>query len=169
MFKFFRRQSIDVTQKCFMAFVSGIVIPLEQVADPVFSQKMLGDGIAILPNEGVITAPCAGKVTMLYPTLHAVGLLNDDGIEVLIHIGINTVDLKGEGFESYVTVGEVVSQGDRLIHFDEKYLAHPQYNFTTMLLFPNTHKTFEFTVKKNVWVGKDIIAIINEEEKDNEK
>ena len=95
--------------------VDGIILPLEQVPDPVFSQKMVGDGLAIDPLSQVLTAPCPGTVTQLHHAGHAVTLTTAEGIEILMHIGLDTVALKGLGFEPRVTLGQKVALGDALI------------------------------------------------------
>ena len=78
--------------------LDGIILPLEQVPDPVFSQKMVGDGLSIDPLNQLLTAPCAGTVTQLFPTGHALTLTTAEGVEVMMHIGLDTVTLKGDGF-----------------------------------------------------------------------
>jgi PTS system glucose-specific IIA component len=102
----------------FLAPISGRVLPLEEVPDPVFAQKMAGDGIAIEPTEGLLVAPVSGKVGVLFPTFHAISLMNETGLEMLIHIGIDTVKMNGEGFQPFVQVGDEVKAGDPLIRFD---------------------------------------------------
>lgn len=101
-----------------LAPVSGELVQLEDVPDPVFSEKMMGDGIAIKPAEGVAVSPVDGKVMQVFPTKHAVGLQAENGAEILIHIGLETVSLDGEGFTSHISEGDRVKQGDKLISFD---------------------------------------------------
>ncbi|KTF68603.1 phosphoenolpyruvate--protein phosphotransferase [Sphingomonas sp. HT-1] len=98
--------------------MAGWLMPLEEVPDPVFAQRMLGDGVAIDPVEGCLYAPCDGEVSVLQPTGHAITLRAGDAIEVLMHIGIDTVQLAGKGFEPEVKVGDRVRRGDVLIRFD---------------------------------------------------
>ena len=100
---------------------------LEKVADPAFAQKMLGDGAAIDPQNELIVAPCEGTITMMYPTLHAFGITNTDGVEILVHIGIDTVAMKGDGFEYLVKEGQKVSAGTPLIKFDKKKISEAGY------------------------------------------
>lgn len=99
-------------------FMNGDLIPLEEVEDPLFAQKMLGDGFAIEPTNGDIFAPVGGKFTVVFPTLHAYGIKTQNNVEVLLHIGLETVGLDGEGFESFVKVGEKVKQGDLIGRVD---------------------------------------------------
>lgn len=98
--------------------MAGWLMPLEEVPDPVFAQRMLGDGVAIDPTEGCLYAPCDGEVTVLQPTGHAITLRAGDGVELLMHIGIDTVQLAGAGFDPQVKVGDQVRAGDVLIRFD---------------------------------------------------
>jgi len=98
--------------------MTGNVVKMEDVPDDMFSQKMLGDGIAIEPAEGTVVAPLDGEIIQFFPTKHAVGIRGNSGLEVLIHIGLETVALNGEGFEGYVQQGDKVRAGDKLISFD---------------------------------------------------
>ena len=112
-----------------LAPVSGEVISVEDINDGVFSSKALGDGVGIIPDDGVIVAPCAAKVTTLIEdSKHAVGLALGNGMELLIHVGLDTVDMKGVGFEYKVGLNDVVKAGDPLIIFDRneiKKAGHP--------------------------------------------
>ena len=90
------------------AVVSGQIIPIEKVKDEAFAKKMMGDGVAIVPSDDYIVSPCDGTVSMLYPTLHAFAVTSEDGMDILIHIGIDTVKLKGKGFRSFVKQGQKV-------------------------------------------------------------
>ncbi|HDY9529423.1 glucose-specific PTS transporter subunit IIBC [Staphylococcus argenteus] len=104
--------------------LTGEVTPLSEVSDQVFSEKMMGDGIAIKPSQGEVRAPFNGKVQMIFPTKHAIGLVSDSGLELLIHIGLDTVKLNGEGFTLHVEEGQEVKQGDLLISFDLDYIRN---------------------------------------------
>lgn len=157
MFNFFKKQSSELVKNAICAVADGKLVALESVSDPVFSEKMLGDGIAIIPQNGYIVAPCDGQITMIYPTLHAFGIENEEGVEILIHIGINTVDLNGAGFTQYVSVNEKVKTGDKVISFDTDYLLEEKYDFTTMMIFPNCAHQL---IKKDIGFvrkGKDIV------------
>ncbi len=118
--------------------MNGTVIPLEEVEDDVFSQKILGDGIAIEPAEGKLFAPCDGKIDTVFDTKHAVNMVSEDGVELLMHIGIDTVKLEGKYFESHVTDGQKVKKGDLLVSFDRKAIQAAGYKLTTPLLICNT-------------------------------
>lgn len=140
------------------AAVTGRLIPLEKVKDEVFAQKMLGDGVAIIPDGEIVTAPCSGKLTMIYPTLHAFGIKNDAGLEILVHIGIDTVKLKGKGFKCYVNVGDRVQIGDKIIRYDSYLMNQEGYDMSVMILFPNCN--YELCIHEEGYVkkGKSIIA-----------
>ncbi|GIN59668.1 putative phosphotransferase enzyme IIA component YpqE [Lederbergia ruris] len=119
MFKrlFGKKQEIIKTIEL-KAFASGNIVPIENVPDPVFSQKLMGDGIAILPDEGRFVAPVDGEIIQVFPTKHAVGIKTMNGTEILIHIGLETVSMNGEGFTSHVKEGEKVKSGDILVTVD---------------------------------------------------
>ena len=97
---------------------NGECIPIEQVPDPVFAEKILGDGIAIKPSDNNVYSPCDGTIVQIAHTFHALGIESDDGLEILVHLGINTVELKGEGFTCFVKVGQHVKSGDKLMEMD---------------------------------------------------
>lgn len=118
--------------------VKGRVLPVEQSADEVFSSKALGDGIAVDPEDGLVCAPCDGTVSLLFPTRHAVGITSEEGVELLIHIGINTVQLDGEGFEAFVEQGTRVKRGDKLIRADLALIRQRGMNPQTMMILPES-------------------------------
>lgn len=139
--------------------LSGLLVPLEDVPDPVFSQKMVGDGIAIDPTSEVLVAPCAGEIVQLHPAGHAVTLRSPQGVEVLLHIGIDTVKLKGEGFEPRIQVGQLVQAGDELIRFSADLLAQKAKSLISMLVFTNEERVASFSFKSGrVAAGKDTAA-----------
>lgn len=117
--------------------ISGSVLQLEKIPDPTFSQKMMGDGIAIEPTTGKVVAPFSGKVIQLFPTKHAIGLRSDTGIELLIHIGLETVSLNGEGFDAFVKQGDQINTGDTLITFDINGLREKGFNLITPIIITN--------------------------------
>lgn len=95
--------------------ISGEIIPLSDVQDKTFSDKLIGDGVAIIPSEGKVYAPFDGKITNIFPTKHAIGLKSDEGVELLIHIGLDTVELKGQGFISHVEEGDRVFKNQLIL------------------------------------------------------
>jgi PTS system glucose-specific IIA component len=102
--------------------IKGKVIDITDVPDAVFAGKMMGDGVGIEPEGNVITAPCDGKVILVAKTLHAVAM-EVQGVEILIHIGMDTVELEGQGFTAHIGAGDVVKKGDPLISFDREYIS----------------------------------------------
>ena len=114
--------------------ISGKIIPITEVPDSVFSEKILGDGIAIIPSDGKIYSPINGVVSSVAETLHAYGFTSDDGLDVLVHFGLETVNLKGEGFKSYVKDGDRVSVGDLVAEVDIELLKSKGINIITPVL-----------------------------------
>ena len=115
----------------------GEVINIEDVKDPVFSQKMMGDGFAVEPENGHIVSPVAGKVTSVFPTKHALGLVTDNGLEVLVHIGLDTVSLEGKPFEVKVSEGQTVAAGDLLVEADLDAIREAGRETSTIVVFTN--------------------------------
>ena len=116
--------------------MKGQVLDVGQSADEVFASKALGDGVAINPVEGMVCAPCDGTISLLFPTKHAVGITSETGVEVLIHIGINTVQLDGQGFEAFVAQGDKVKKGHKLIAADLDLIREKGMNPQTMMILP---------------------------------
>ena len=116
--------------------VQGEVIDIEKVQDEVFSSKMMGDGFAVEPQADCVTAPCDGKIVLLSKTKHAIAIENQ-GVQLLIHIGLDTVELGGVGFTSYVEQGAQVKKGERLISFDKDYIAEKGKKLTTIVVITN--------------------------------
>ena len=115
----------------------GEVINIEDVKDPVFSQKMMGDGFAVEPENGHIVSPVAGKVTSVFPTKHALGLVTDNGLDVLVHIGLDTVSLEGKPFEVKVSEGQTVAAGDLLVEADLDAIRAAGRETSTIVVFTN--------------------------------
>src|SRR6201981_183537 len=145
--------------------LSGPVIPLEDVPDPVFAQRMAGDGLAICPVDNQVLSPCSGKVTQVHRKRHAVTLATDQGIEILIHIGIETVNLGGEGFEISVSDGQRVKRGDVLIEFDADLIARKAKSLVTVILIANSDR-FQPTnpFRGNPLAGKTPLFIVGTQE-----
>jgi glucose PTS system EIICBA or EIICB component len=117
--------------------ISGRVLSLSEVPDATFSQKLLGDGFAVMPSEGVVFAPVAGKIETLFPTLHAIGLKSRSGVELLIHVGVDTVQMKGEGFKAFVKQGDWVEPGQKLLEFDMELVRKKAKSLATPILVTN--------------------------------
>ena len=138
----------------------GQIIPLSEVPDKVFSEKMMGDGIGFIPEKGEIVAPFDGTVKTIFPTKHAIGLESDTGIELLIHIGIDTVKLNGEGFESLVNADEPVTQGQPLMKVNLAYLKENAPSIVTPLVITNLdNKTLTVDDIKDVEPSKRIMKV----------
>lgn len=120
--------------------IEGELIQLSEVKDAAFAQGALGKGIAIRPTKGVVKAPISGEVTTIFPTLHAIGITSDDGVEMLIHVGLDTVQLEGKYFKSNVKQGDKVNVGDLLIEFDIKAIEEAGYSVETPVIITNTNE-----------------------------
>jgi len=130
----------NIAVQTLKSVVDGKVVPLADVNDQVFASGSLGNGVAIYPSNGMIVSPIAGKVSMVYPTGHAVGITTDEGQEILIHIGINTVNLKGRGFNVMVKEDQTVKAGDPLVQVDLDLIKNEGFDPTVMVLALNTPK-----------------------------
>ncbi|MED4116280.1 beta-glucoside-specific PTS transporter subunit IIABC [Priestia megaterium] len=141
--------------------LTGVIQPLSQVDDPVFSSEAMGKGIAIQPSEGVVVAPFDGTVTSLFPTGHAVGVTSLAGAEVLIHIGINTVELKGKHFKPLVSQGDTVKKGDKLIEFDIEGIKEAGYSIMTPVIVTNTFNYQKITnaVSGNIHITENLLQL----------
>lgn len=141
-----------------LAPIEGEVIALSEVKDEAFSNELLGKGVCIVPSSNQVVAPVSGVVTNLFPTLHAVGITSEDGIEVLIHIGMDTVNLNGQYFKAFVKQGDKVNMGDLLIEFDRNELLKQNINLQTPVVITNTKdlNTVEGYAVKSVHV-KDVL------------
>lgn len=141
------------------AHVSGKSVKLENVEDEVFSQKILGDGIAVEPIEGKLYAPCDGVVDMVFETKHAVNLKSRKGCEILLHIGIDTVQLEGRHFTSHVKDGQSVKKGDLLVTFDIKAIQQEGYKVTTPMIICNSdrYSALETVNRGAVRAGEDLL------------
>ncbi|TYS55440.1 PTS glucose transporter subunit IICBA [Sutcliffiella horikoshii] len=117
--------------------MTGKLLPISEVPDKIFSQKMMGDGFAIEPTGGKVVSPVAGKIVNLFPTKHAIGIETADGREVLVHVGIDTVNLKGKGFESLVEQGDTVEQGQALLNVDLRIVSEEATSIITPIIFTN--------------------------------
>ena len=139
----------------FNAPLAGKVLPLSEVKDDVFSSKMLGDGVAIVPSKGELFAPIDGVIEMVYSTKHALGLKTTDGVEILFHIGIDTVNLEGKYFTSYVQEGQKVSQGDLLLSFELEKIIESGFDPTTMIIVTNP-KNVKLKISEQEEVSKEL-------------
>lgn len=158
-------------QEVVYAPITGKVKQIDQVPDPTFSEKMMGDGLAIEPTDGKVVAPIAGEIVQIFPTKHAVGLKGNSGIEVLIHIGLETVGLDGEGFEAHVNQGDQVEVGDPLITFDLDFIKGKAASAITPVVITNgdTLSNFDKTDVSEVTAGESMLFTTTTNGKENEK
>lgn len=124
-------------EEVFVAPVNGKAVDITEVPDPTFSEKMMGEGIAVVPEEGKVVAPVAGEIVQLFHTKHAVGIKTKGGIEVLIHIGLETVGMNGEGFTAHIKEGDKVKPGDLLIEFDMDLVNEKASSTITPIVLTN--------------------------------
>lgn len=141
--------------------MNGTAVKLEDVEDEVFSQKILGEGAAVEPSEGKLYAPCDGKIDSVFDTKHAVNMVSDDGVEILLHIGIDTVKLGGQYFEAHVSDGQEVKKGDLLISFDMDKIKAAGYKVTTPIIIGNTddYASVEPAAENSISAGDIILKI----------
>lgn len=132
-----------------MAPMSGKVVDLTEVPDPVFSQKLMGEGVAIIPSDGIVTSPVNGEIVQIFNTKHAIALRSNSGIEIIIHIGLETVNLKGEGFEIYAKEGQRVKVGDKILKVDLNLIDEKGYNPITPVVIVNGGEKAE-KINKNL-------------------
>lgn len=139
----------------------GKAVSLKEVPDPTFSDGILGDGAAVIPEEGKFYAPADGKIDMVFDTLHAISMTTDFGAEVLIHVGLDTVQLKGEGFESHVKAGDAVKKGQLLLTADLEKIKEAGYNTITPILICNTgeYHSVQGIEKEEIEAGAEILKI----------
>ncbi|MBO0603441.1 PTS glucose transporter subunit IIA [Sporosarcina sp. E16_3] len=155
--KLFKKRKLEI-----YAPVNGQIVPLDQVPDPVFSEKMMGEGIAIMPDNGNIHAPVAGTVVLVSDTKHAIGLRSNDGTEILIHIGLETVALKGEGFTVLVAAGDKVSVGQSLIEVDWDYIReHAKSIITPIVITNSAERNVQLEVTKEGIMGETVLMTIS--------
>lgn len=121
----------------FKAPVSGETVDLVDLPDRVFADKIVGDGMAFKPDQGVLYAPVAGEIIQVFPTKHAIGLKTKEGLEVLLHIGLDTVEMKGEGFKSFIHLNQQVEVGDKLMEFDLNLISERGKSILTPLIITN--------------------------------
>ena len=125
--------------------IKGKVIPLSEVEDEAFSSGLLGKGVAMIPEEGVIYAPANGEISAFFPTGHAIGMKTEDGLEILIHVGMDTVQLDGKGFTPLVSKGDIVNKGQKLLKFDKEFIKEEGYSLVTPVLISNFDQFEEIT------------------------
>lgn len=131
---FFKRKKKEIL---IQSPLEGEILPLERVPDEVFSQKMLGDGFAVDPTNGTVVSPVDGEIVNVFPTKHAIGIKDTNGKELLIHVGLDTVNLQGEGFTSFVTDGQAVKKGQKLLEVDFAGIKDKVPSIITIVVMTN--------------------------------
>lgn len=155
MFNFFKKKChIDIYQP-----LMGSVVDISTVSDPTFAQKMMGEGVAIEPSNNVLVAPCDGQIAMVTPTKHALVIKNSN-IEILLHIGLDTVELDGKGFTVNVKVNDIVKQGQPLISFDSDFILQKGKKLITPIVVINMDKVKR--LEKYLTSASGIIMTIEE-------
>ena len=158
MFNLFKKKE---NNKVIGSPTKGRAVALSEVNDPTFAEEMLGKGAAVIPEEGKIYAPADGEVGMVFDTLHAVSMTTDFGAEILIHIGLDTVKMKGEGFTGHVKAGDHVKKGDLLLEVDLEKVKAAGYDTITPVIVCNTpdYSSVENVGKGAVNAGDDLIIV----------
>lgn len=151
MFKnLFKKNKEDKTpSQNYIQPLEGKLLNISEVPDPVFSQKMMGDGIAIDPSNGMLVAPADGQIMNVFPTKHALSMTDNNGKEILIHVGLDTVTLKGEGFTTFVKDGDKVKQGQKLMEIDFDAIKSKVPSIITPMVFTNLGENEKVVVEGN--------------------
>lgn len=141
--------------------LKGQAIPMTEVNDPTFAAEILGKGIAVVPAEGKVTAPCDGTIVSIFDTNHAIGMQSNDGAEILIHVGLNTVELNGKHFTPHIKSGDTVKKGDLMLEFDMDAIKAAGYDVTTPVIISNhfNYSNIDVTTGKTVEHGEDVIRL----------
>lgn len=130
--------------------MKGEIIPLSQVEDPLFANGILGEGVAILPADNYVYSPCDGVISVVYKTKHAICINSDEGMEILLHIGIDTVHLDGKYFENYVQENRRVRKGDKIAYFNREAIEKEGFDTSVLLIITNSDK-----LDKGVYLKKE--------------
>lgn len=156
MFGLFKKKTLKLQKP-----MQGKVVDITTVPDAVFSQKMVGDGFAVEPTDGRVKAPCAGKIAQIFPTNHAFGIVTEEGLEVLVHIGIDTVELAGEGFKRLVEPGTEVQAGQAIVEVDLAVLkAHEKSSVTPVVITtPDKVKSISVTEGSSEKAGAEVVLV----------
>ena len=143
--------------------IKGKVIKLSNIEDAAFASGVLGNGVAIMPTEGVVVSPVDGEITTLFPSLHAIGITSESGVEILIHVGLDTVQLGGKGFKAHIKQGDKVKKGQHLLDFNIEEIKNAGYSVVTPVVITNTANYLEVveTEEQNVDRGNSLITVIS--------
>lgn len=142
--------------------IKGEVLKLSDIEDAAFASGVLGQGVAIIPSDGKVVAPVDGVVTTLFPSLHAIGILSDTGVEVLIHIGLNTIQLEGRGFEACIKQGDRITKGQTILNFDVDAIKELGYSTVTPIVITNSSQFLDVveTESKNIELEDNLITVL---------
>ncbi|KRN61123.1 MAG: PTS glucose transporter subunit IIA [Carnobacterium sp.] len=147
-----------------VAVADGKVLPISEVPDPVFAEKMMGEGFAIDPTSDVIVSPISGTLVQVADTLHAYGIQSDSGVEVLVHVGLDTVNLQGKGFEAKVKIGDAVKKGDPLVKIDREYLIANAPSIVIPVIVTNGNMeayNYDFKGSRNAVAGETVAMVVS--------
>lgn len=155
-------KSTKLEKEIVVSPIKGEVLNLSDIEDAAFSSGVLGQGVAIIPSDGKVVAPVDGVVTTLFPSLHAIGILSDEGVEVLIHIGLNTVQLEGRGFEACIKQGDRITKGQTILKFDIDVIKEDGYSVVTPIVVTNSSQFLDVvqTESKNIELEDNLITVI---------
>ena len=140
--------------------MNGTYVPIEDIPDPVFSEKMMGEGFGINPTDGEVVSPAAGEIMQVFPTHHAVGIKTDNGVELLIHIGLETVTMEGKGFEGFVSEGDRIEVGDKLVDFDMDLVKEEATSTISPVIITNSDVLESFNVEPVSDVAKGETTVV---------
>lgn len=160
MFKKLFGKEEKVDHEVLVSPLTGEVVDVTEVPDPTFSEKMMGDGIAFKPTDGEVVAPISGEIVNLFPTKHAIGIKSKAGVEYLIHIGLDTVMLDGEGFTAHVKQGDTVNVGDKLVTFDLDFVNEKAKSITPLVITSDVG-SIEKDINKAVVKGETKVLTVH--------
>lgn len=158
MFGLFKKKKIEPEVTLF-AVANGEVVAITEVSDPVFSQKMMGDGYAVLPTDGQVTSPVAGKVVNVFPTKHAIGIKTENGLEILLHMGLDTVELNGEPFDVHVKEGDRVDEYTLLATVDLEAIKAAGKDTPLVVVVTNMDQVADLRLNPGIVVAQNAIGV----------
>jgi len=153
-----KEEVVDIDETLYSP-LTGTAVPLSEVNDPVFAEEMMGKGVAIIPTVGQVVAPCNGEVISVFRTLHAITIKGDNGAEIIIHVGLETVALDGQYYESHVGDGQRLKKGDVLLTFDLNKIKEAGYDVITPIIVTNSTDYQEVAAIKNRDVNEGDLLI----------
>ncbi|WP_117168514.1 PTS sugar transporter subunit IIA [Paraliobacillus sediminis] len=158
MFGLFKNKNKVAAVEEFIMPIEGEIIDITEVEDPVFSEKMMGDGFAIIPATGSVISPVDGEIVSVFPTKHAIGIKSVEGYEILIHVGLDTVQLNGEGFTALVKDGEKIKAGQEILQFDLEIIKKKASSYVVPVVFTDSTKVSVKKFGKTAQGERDILS-----------